>query len=97
MREAFTTRDDLEKLKKKGVENVDAVLKVLWDARMLAVLRDPQGNEYYALKADVVVEKFMPKYQIDVVRHNYNTKSKANVVLLEHLNVLKEAFVAQNK
>ncbi len=97
MREAFTTRDDLEKLKKKGVENVDAVLKVLWDARVLAVLRDPQGNEYYALKADVVVEKFMPKYQIDVVRHNYNTKSKANVVLLEHLNVLKEAFVAQNK
>ncbi len=95
MREAFTTRDDLEKLKKKGVDNVDAVLKLLWDARMLAVLRDPQGNEYYCLKADVVVEKFLPKYQIDVVRHNYNTKSKANVVLLEHLNVLEAAYVGQ--
>ncbi len=97
MREAFTTRDDLEKLKKKGVDNVDAVLKLLWEARMLAVLRDPDGNEYYCLKSDVVVEKLLPKYQIDVVRHNYNTKSKANVVLLEHLNVLEAAFVGQKK
>ena len=97
MREAFTTRDDLEKLKKKGVDNVDAVLKLLWDARLLAVLRDSQGNEYYCLKSDVVVERFLPKYQIDVVRHNYNTKAKANVVLLEHLNVLEAAFTAPKK
>ncbi|OLS14651.1 MAG: hypothetical protein RBG13Loki_1692, partial [Promethearchaeota archaeon CR_4] len=65
--------------------------------RMIAVLRDPQGNEYYCLKSDVVVEKFMPKYLVDVVRHNYNTKAKANVVLLEHLNVLEVAFSAQKR
>src|SRR5271157_971491 len=92
MREAIVTRDDLEKLKKKGVEDVDSVLKVLWDTKMIAVLRDPQGNEYYGLKSDILAQKFFPDYMVNVVRRNYKEKTKADVVLLEHLNILEEAY-----
>jgi len=97
MREAFVTRDDLEKLKKKGVDDVDAVLRILWDAKMLAIMRDAQSNEYYGLKTDVVVEKFLPQYMVDTIRQHYRTKAKANIVLLEYLNVLQESFLAAKK
>jgi hypothetical protein len=92
MRQAIVTRDDLEKLKKKGVEDVDLVLKVLWDSKMIAVLRDPQGNEYYGLKSDVLAQRFFPEYMVNVVRQNYKEKSKADAMLLEHLEILEEAY-----
>jgi hypothetical protein len=92
MRGAIVTRDDLEKLKKKGVEDVDSVLKVLWDSKMIAVLRDPQGNEYYGLKSDILAQRFFPEYMVNVVRRNYKEKSKADPMLLEHLAILEEAY-----
>ncbi len=92
MRVAAVTRDDLEKLKKKGVEDVDAVLKVLWDANMLVVLRDDQGNEYYVLKSDIAVKRFFPEYMVDVIRQNYRERTKTNNTLVEHLNILKDQY-----
>ncbi|MHA1731831.1 MAG: hypothetical protein ACTSU5_07800 [Promethearchaeota archaeon] len=92
MRVAAVTRDDLEKLKKKGVEDVDAVLKVLWDAQMLVVLRDDQGNEYYVLKTDVVVQRFFPKHMVDTIRKCYRERTKTNSTLVEHLNILEDYF-----
>jgi hypothetical protein len=97
MREAFVTRNDLEKLKKKGVDDVDAVLSALWDAKMLTVMRDSKENEYYGLKTDVVVEKFLPQYMVDTVLQHYGTKARPNPVLLEYLNVLQESFAAVKK
>jgi hypothetical protein len=55
LRQAIVTRDDLEKLQKKGVEDVDGVLKKLWDAQMIIVLQDEAGNEYFALQSNVKI------------------------------------------
>ncbi len=96
MRGAIVTRDDLEKLKKKGVENVDAVLKVLWDKKMLVVLRDEKGNEYYGLLSDVLVQRIFPDFMVNNVRKNYKEKSKADPVLVEHLNILEEQYNSNN-
>ncbi len=92
IRNAIVTRDDLEKLKKKGVENVDAVLKVFWENRLLVVLRDDKGNEYYCLKSDVLVQKIFPEFAVNTIRQNYKDKSKADPVLIEHLNILEEQY-----
>ncbi|MHA1731833.1 MAG: hypothetical protein ACTSU5_07810 [Promethearchaeota archaeon] len=92
MRVAVVTRDDLEKLKKKGVEDVDFVLKTLWDANILTVLRDDQGNEYYALKTDIVVERYFPEHMIDVVRKCFRERTKTNASLVEHLNILEDYY-----
>jgi len=92
LRNAIVTRDDLEKLKKKGVENVDAVLKVLWDNKLLVMLRDEKGNEYYGLRSDVMTQRIFPEFMVNTIRQNYKEKSKADAVLVEHLNILEEQY-----
>ena len=97
LRQAIVTRNDLEKLKKKGVDDVDYVLKKLWQGRMIQVFQDERGNEYYALLSDFYIEKFFPKYLLNVIRSEYAKKSKSNQVLIEYLNVLHDAFQAKPK
>jgi hypothetical protein len=92
LRQAIVTRNDLEKLKKKGVDDIDVVLKKLWELQMIHVIQDNAGNEYYALISDIVVDRDFPFYQLDNIIKGYNTKSKANEVLVEYLNVLESAF-----
>ncbi len=97
LRQAIVTRNDLEKLKKKGVDDVDYVLKKLWQGRMIQVFQDERGNEYYALLSDFFIEKFFPKYLLNVIRSEYAKKSKSNQVLIEYLNVIHDAFQAKPK
>ncbi|MHA1732264.1 MAG: hypothetical protein ACTSU5_09985 [Promethearchaeota archaeon] len=94
LRSAIATRDDLEKLKKKGVEDVDATLKLLWGADLLLVLRDSSGNEYYGLKDDPVVERFFPEYLVNVVRKCYRERTKSDVVLVQTLEQLEDSYYA---
>jgi len=94
LRSAIATRDDLEKLKKKGVDDVDRVLKVLLEHNMLEVLRDDKDNEYHALRSDVLIEKIYPAHLLNVIRKSYMEKSKAKPVLIEYLNILEEVYEA---
>jgi hypothetical protein len=92
MRQAVVTRDDLEKLQKKGVEDLEMVLKRLWDANFLAVMQDPAGNEYYALKSDICIKKVFPEYILNAIRQDYNDKVKNEMVLTEHLAILEDTY-----
>src|SRR5271157_3561437 len=49
LRGAFVTREDLEKLKEKGVDDADAAIRGLSDADLLVILKNSQGKEYYGL------------------------------------------------
>jgi len=92
LRSAIVTRNDLEKLRKKGVDNLDKVLKTLWDAKMIQVFRDNQNNEYYALISDVYLDSVFPKYVLNTIKTNYENKSKADLVLVEYINVLENIY-----
>jgi len=92
LRTAIVTRNDLEKLKKKGVDDIDGVLKKLWDAQMVQVFQDSRGNEYYALLTDFHIELIFPKYQLSVIKTEYEQKSKADQVLIEYVNVLVDTY-----
>ena len=93
LRTAIVTRNDLEKLKKKGVDDVDEVLKMLWESQMIQVFQDDRNNEYYALLSDFYVELIFPKYLINIIKEEYEKKSKADQVLIEYLNVLENTYV----
>ena len=93
LRTAIVTRNDLEKLKKKGVDDVDEVLKVLWESQMIQVFQDDRNNEYYALLSDFYVKLIFPKYLINIIKEEYDKKSKADQVLIEYLNVLENTYV----
>lgn len=92
LRTSIVTRNVLEKLKKKGVDDVDDVLKKLWDNNMIQVFQDERGNEYYALVSDFYLELIFPKYMLNIVKREYDQKSKADEVLVEYINVLQSAY-----
>lgn len=93
LRTAIVTRNDLEKLKKKGVEDVDGVLKTLWETQMIQVFQDERNNEYYALQSDFYLVLIFPKYLLHVIKAQYEQKSKADQVLVEYLNVLEDSYM----
>ena len=93
LRTAIVTINDLEKLKKKGVDDIDSVLNTLISSGVVDVFTDSQKNEYYALISDIHIELTFPKYQLNVLRELYNSKSKAKQVLLEYCSVLKNTFL----
>lgn len=93
LRTAIVTRNDLEKLKKKGVDDIDEVLKILWENKMIKVFQDDRGNEYYALISDFYLVSIFPKYLINVIKAEYDKKSKADQVLVEYLSVLENSYL----
>ena len=93
LRTAIVTKNDLEKLKKKGVEDIDYVLKRLWEAQMIQVFQDDSNNEYYALLSDFYVDLIFPKYLLNVIKAEYEKKSKAEQVLIEYLSVLENTYL----
>ncbi len=94
LRTAIVTKNDLEKLKKKGVEDVDEVLKMLWEGQMIQVFQDEMNNEYYALLSDFYLDLIFPKYLLNIIKSEYERKSKAEQVLIEYLNVLEDTYIS---
>jgi len=92
LRTAVVTKNDLEKLRKKGVEDLDDVLKMLWDTQMVQVFQDERENEYYALLSDFHLDLTFPKYLMNVIKTVYNQKSKSDQVLIEYLTVLENTY-----
>lgn len=93
LRTAIVTRNDLEKLKKKGVDDIDKVLKALWDAQMIKVFQDTNNNEYYALLTDIYLKSTFPKYILNTIKLDYDNKSKSEQVLIEYINVLENTYL----
>jgi hypothetical protein len=92
LRTAIVTRDDLQKLRPKGVEDIYNVLKILWDNKMIKVYRDNQNNEYYALISDCYIDYLFPKYLLKTIKEAYEQKSKVKRALIEYLNILEDTY-----
>ena len=92
LRTSIVTRNDLEKLKKKGVEDIDMVLRNLWESQTIQVFQDTNANEYFCLISDFYVNLLFPKYLLKTIKDQYDTKSKADQVIIEYLNVLEDTY-----
>ncbi|KKM80520.1 hypothetical protein LCGC14_1339030, partial [marine sediment metagenome] len=97
LRIMIATKQDLEKLKKKGVDDISGILKVLWDNKMITVFHDEKGTEYYALVTDFYIDYIFPKYLLKNVKFAYEQKSKINKVLVAYLNILEESYINLKK
>ncbi|MFX1384750.1 MAG: hypothetical protein ACFFBP_20175 [Promethearchaeota archaeon] len=95
LRTAVVTRNDLEKLKKKGVEDLDHVLKQLWDNQLIQVFQDQQNVEYFALIGDMYLDLIFPKFIFRTIKAEYEQKSKSTQVLIEYLKVLDDAYMSR--
>ncbi len=90
----IVSKNDLEKLKKKGVDDIDSALKLLWDSKFIQVYQDNKEAEHYALIADFNVSLVFPKYLLSIIKKEYEDKSKPNEVLIQYLNVLEETYLS---
>lgn len=97
LKQAMVTRNDVEKLRKKGVEDVDKTLRNLWEQKLLITLQDGHGNEYYCLCAEIVLKKIYPEYHIDTIKHQYQTRSQNSIVLREALGIIKDRYYERLK
>jgi hypothetical protein len=66
---------------------------MLWETQMIQVFQDERNNEYYALLSDFYVDKIFPKYLLNVIKAEYEKKSKADQVLVEYLNILETTYL----
>ena len=94
LRTSIVTRNELEKLKKKGVDDIDGILKLLWESLVIQVFQDDKGIEHYALMSDFNVSLIFPKYLLNTIKKQYDNKSKSDQVLVEYLNVLEDAYLS---
>ena len=49
--------------------------------------------EYYALLSDLNVSLVFPKYLLNIIKKQYEVKSKSDQVLIECLNVLEDMYL----
>ena len=92
LRKGIASRNMLEKLKVRGLDDIDETLKKLWDTKVINVFQDKNRTEYYALISDFYIDRIYPKYLLAKIIQQYDVKSKSNEVLLEYLNVLQNNY-----
>jgi len=93
MREAIVTKNDLMKLAKKGVTDLDTALKALWQNKLIAVFKDDKNVEYYCLLGDPQITKFYPRYLLDIIRDQYRKKAQNSKALVGALDTLKTEYI----
>ncbi len=93
LRHNVVTRNDLEKLKKKGVDDLDSVLKDLFEWKMIFVFEDKNGVENYCLLSDFHVSKYFPRYTIDKIKNSYINKTKNPQVLTKALSLIRDEYM----
>lgn len=92
LRTSIVTLQDLEKLKKKGVDDALSIIRSLWDNKMVKVFRDEKEIEYYALLSDFYMDLIFPKYLLSVIKTAYEQRSQPNRVLIEYLKSLEDTY-----
>jgi hypothetical protein len=92
LRTTIATREDLEKLRTKGVRDIYGALKLLWDTKMIKIFRDENNNEYYALITDFYLDLIFPKYLLRAIKVAYEQKSIADKALMEYLEILEDTY-----
>ena len=92
MREAAVTLNDVEKLRKKGVDDVGGALQELWKTKMIGVFKDDRGEEYYGLISDFHIDFYYPRFLLNRIREQYRMNVHNPKTLIKALNLLKEEY-----
>ena len=92
LRTAIVTPKEIDKLRKRGVDDAQGALKILWDNQMVKIYRDDKENEYYTLLTDFYIDLIFPKYILQVIKKAYEQKSITNQVLIEYPKILEDTY-----
>jgi hypothetical protein len=91
---AIVTKHDIEKLRKKGVEDADRVIKILSELNMIVILTDEKAVPYYGLISDFKITKYFPTHILNLLAKKYKNQSMQPSAVLKTLDLLQETFLA---
>ncbi len=91
LRESFLKKTDLKKLENKGIHNINDLIKMLLDNQVIKIYHS-EGNDYYALISDFLIDLVIPKYILNVIKSYNENKTKSSQVLIKYLNILEETY-----
>jgi len=91
LRDSFLKKTDLKKLENKGVYNIENLIKLLLDNQLIKVYNS-EGNDYYALISDFLIDLVIPEYILNVIKIYNDNKTISNHVLIKYLNLLKDTY-----
>jgi len=74
------------------MKDFNTVLKRLWDAQVISVLKDKKGVEQLFLRSDIAIRYVFPEYLINKIRAVYHEGSKAENILIEYLRILQDRY-----
>lgn len=94
LRDRWVTRADLEKLKRRGVEDIDLVLQRLEELDVLVKFAQGKNvmDALYLLKSDPQIRPLYPAFMLNTIRQQFVSREQNKEVLLQYLDVLQEAY-----
>jgi len=96
LRTNVVTRESLEKLRKKGVEDLDGTVKKMWQSHLICVLHDDKSNEYFALVSDVMIKTVFPEHIFNALIRAYEFKEKQKEIIIEYMKELENHYPKYN-
>jgi hypothetical protein len=97
LRQNIMTRNDLERILKKGVSQIDLAMNSFIENELVTALMDKNGQLYYCLMSDFQIEKFYPEYLMDVIAAQYRTQAQNSRILMKSLEILHDEFESNQK
>ncbi len=92
LREGAATIKNLEKSRNNDIDNIEKIIQMLKEARMIKSYLDSEGNEYFAIISDFYISYCLPEYILNVIKINYNNRLTTKEVLLKYLDLLENRY-----
>jgi hypothetical protein len=96
LRLTFATQEDLEKLRRKGVDDIPRVIQALKEKNILIDFKDDNGKVYYGLMSDFTIQRFVPEYCLDILREQYRRKAQNPEAIVNALQFLRDEYLHHN-
>lgn len=89
LRQGALPKNNLLALKGNYIDNLDYVISLFKNLKMIKTYTDTEGNMYYALIFDFYIGFHIPMYILRVIKTTHDNNLKSNEVLLKYLDLLE--------
>lgn len=89
LRQGALSKNNLLALKGTYIDNLDYVISLFKDLKMIKTYTDSEGNEYNALISHFFIDLCLPQYILKTIKTAHDNNLKSNEVLLKYLDLLE--------
>ncbi|NHI92914.1 MAG: hypothetical protein EAX96_10470 [Candidatus Lokiarchaeota archaeon] len=79
------------------MKDFNEILKKLWEAQIISVIKNKNGIEHLFLRTDIAVRHIFPLYLLNKIRALYHEGSKSENIITRYLRILQDRFYDHKK